>query len=163
MKLAKAFVMACLIALLAGPALAEEEISLVIGKNLKVGMPLNEVIALLGIPNSMAVNRGTEPLRDSVSIRYPKHGVVVHTLNKKTTVEQIEVLPTFKGTFAEGVKIGAKFNDLIEKYGMPESLNAQVARYPQQGLYFMMEREVLVSAKVFSKNSKILDHQLINR
>ena len=155
--------MACLIGLLASPSLAEEDISLVIGKNLKVGMPLNEVIALLGIPSTLTVERGTEPLMDSVFIKYPRHGVVVYTMNKKTTVEQIEVLPSFKGTFAEGVKIGANFNDLIEKYGMPESLNAQVARYPQQGLYFMMEREVLVSAKVFTKNSKILDYQLINR
>ena len=162
MKVAKAFFLACLIGVLASPVWAEEKISLVIGKNLKVGMPLNEVIALLGIPNTLNVQRGTEPLTDSVAIRYEKHGVVVHALNKKTTVEEIEVLPSFKGTFEAGVKIGAKFNDLIEKYGMPETLNAQVARYPQQGLYFLLEREVLVSAKVFTRDSKILDHKLIN-
>ena len=42
-------------------------------------------------------------------------------------------------------------------------MNAQIARYPGQGLFFQLEKESLVSAKVFRKDSKILDLQLINR
>ena len=163
MKVAKTLILIVMVCLFANPALAEEKVSLVIGKNLKVGMPMQEVIGLLGIPNKFMVNRGTEPLTDSVAIEYPMHGVVIHTLNKMTTVEQIEVLPDFKGAFAEGISIGAKFNDLIDKYGTPKSLNAQMARYPDQGMYFQLEKDKLISARVFQKNSKIMDLQLINR
>ncbi len=163
MKVAKTLILVVMICLFAGPALAEEKVALVIGKNLKVGMPMKEVIALLGIPDKFVVNRGTEPLTDSVVIEYPMHGVVIYTLNKVTTVEQIEVLPDFKGAFAEGIAIGAKFNDLIDKYGTPKSLHAQMARYPDQGMYFQLEKDKLISARVFQKNSKIMDLQLINR
>lgn len=163
MKVAKTLILVLMVCLFASPALAEEKVSLVIGKNLKVGMPMKEVIALLGIPDKFTVNRGTEPLTDSVVIEYPSHGVAIYTLNKMTTVEQIEVLPDFKGAFAEGIKIGARFNDLIDKYGTPKSLRAQMARYPEQGMYFQLEKDKLISARVFQKNSKIMDLQLINR
>ena len=157
-----------MVCFLAGPAIAEEkaplvEGPLVVGKNLKVGMSVDNVIALLGIPTKFMVNRGTEPLTDTVVIEYPNHGVVIYAMNKKATVDQIELLPSFKGSFVEGVKIGATFNDLIQKYGVPNSMNAQIARYPDQGMFFQLEKEVLVSAKIFSKNSQILDRQLFER
>ena len=142
---------------------SNEKEPLVIGKNLRVGMSVDAVIALMGIPGKFTVNRGTEPLTDTVVIEYPNHGVVIHTMNKKSTVDAIEVLPSFRGSFAEGIKIGAKFNDLIEKYGVPKSMTAQVARYPERGMFFQLEKEVLVSAKIFVKNSQILDLQLINQ
>lgn len=148
---------------LAGSAMADEKAGLVIGENLKVGMPVNQVITLMGIPAKFTVNRGTEPLTDSVVLEYLDQGIVVHAVNKSTTVDEIEVLPSFKGSFAKGVKIGAKFNDLVAKYGVPKTMNAQIARYPEQGMFFQLERESLVSAKVFMKGSKILDLQLINR
>ena len=96
-------------------------------------------------------------------MEYLDQGLVIHTVNKSTSVDEIEVLPNFKGTFAQGIKIGAKFNDLVAKYGVPKTMNAQIARYPNQGMFFQLEKEALVSAKIFKKNSKILDLQLINR
>lgn len=163
MKAAKTLVMILLVAMLATPALATEKISLVIGKNLKVGMSIHDVIALLGIPQKIQVIRGTEPLTDSVAIKYREHGVVIHSMHDKTLVEQIEILPAFKGTFAEGIKIGAKFPEMIDKYGMPDTLSSDVARYPDRGLYFVLQNEKVVSAKVFKKNSKILALRMINK
>ena len=163
MKAVKAFITVLTFCFLTDPALAEDKGALVIGKNLKVGMSVNEVIALLGIPDRFTVQRGTEPLRDAVVIEYPKQGVVVHAMSNKRVVDEIEVLPAFKGKFAEGVKIGAKFNDLIANYGVPKSMDAQIARYPERGMFFQLEKEKLVSAKIFTKNSKILGRQLIDR
>ncbi|GJL78979.1 MAG: hypothetical protein NPINA01_19680 [Nitrospinaceae bacterium] len=163
MKAVKAFVTVLLVFFLVGQASAGENKNLVIGKNLKVGMSVEQVIALLGIPNKFLVNRGTEPLTDTVVIEYPQHGVVIYIMSKKNSVDAVEVLPSFKGSFAEGIQIGAKFNDLIAKYGVPKSMNAQIARYPERGMFFQLEKEALVSAKIFTKNSQILDRQLIDR
>ncbi len=163
MKAVKSFIVVLVVCFLANSAVAGEKGALVIGENLKVGMPVNQVIALMGIPSNFTVNRGTEPLTDSVVMEYLDQGIVIHAVNKSTTVDEIEVLPSFKGSFVKGVKIGAKFNDLVAKYGVPKTMNAQIARYPDQGMFFQLEKESLVSAKVFMKNSKILDLQLINQ
>lgn len=163
MKAVKKFVVVLVVCFLASSAMADEKAALVIGKNLKVGMQVNQVIALLGIPDKFTVSRGTEPLTDSVVIEYLNQGLVIHSMNKSTVVDEIEILPSFKGSFTKGVKIGAKFNDLVAKYGVPKTMNAQIARYPDQGMFFQLEKESLVSAKVFKMNSKILDLQLINR
>jgi hypothetical protein len=133
---------------------------LVIGKNLKVGMPLSEAIKLLGIPGTIKIKRGTESKLDSISIEYANHGIVLHSLNGKRKIEVLEILPQFKGSFAEGIKIGEKFTVLIEKYGVPQSMNASLAKYPEKGMYFSLKENVLVAAHVFAKNSKILSHQL---
>jgi hypothetical protein len=144
------------------PAKAEEKKpeGLIIGKNLNVGMPLQEAIKLLGIPGSISVKRGTESKLDSTAIVYANHGIVLHSLSGKKKVEALEILPQFKGSFAAGVKIGVKFASLIEKYGVPQSMNANLAKYPEKGLYFSLKENVLVAAHVFAKNSKILSHQL---
>ena len=133
---------------------------LVIAKNLKVTMPLAEAIKLLGIPGSISINRGTESKLDSISIAYANHGIVLHSLNGKKHIEALEILPQFKGSFAEGIKIGEKFTVLIEKYGVPQSMNASMAKYPKKGMYFSLKENVLVAAHVFRKNSEILSHQL---
>ena len=39
----------------------------------------------------------------------------------------------------------------------------QMARYPERGMFFQLEKEELVSAKFFQKGSQILDRQLIGR
>ena len=78
---------------------------LVIGKNLKVGMPLKDAIKLLGIPGSIDIQRGTESKLDSISIEYANHGIVLHSLNGKRKIEVLEILPQFKGRFAEGIKL----------------------------------------------------------
>ena len=133
---------------------------LVIGKNLKVGMPLANAIKLLGIPGSISVKRGTESKLDSVAIAYGNHGIVLHSLNGKKNIEALEILPQFKGRFAEGIKIGEKFTALIEKYGVPQSMTASLAKYPAKGMYFSLKENMLVAAHIFAKNSKILSHQL---
>ena len=133
---------------------------LVIGKNLKVGMPMEEAIKLLGIPRSIKIKRRTESKLDSISIEYVNHGIVLHSLNGKKKIEVLEILPQFKGRFAEGIKLGEKFTALIEKYGVPLSMNASLAKYPEKGMYFSLKENVLIAAHVFAKNSKILSHQL---
>ena len=59
---------------------------------------------------------------DSTSIEYAAHGVMIHNLSGKPNVEAIELFPTFKGLFANGIKMGDKVPILIEKYGVPQSL-----------------------------------------
>jgi hypothetical protein len=133
---------------------------LVIGKNLKVGMPLQEAIKLLGIPGSINTKRGTESKLDTVSIAYANHGIVLHALNGKKKIEAMEIMPQFKGSFAAGIKMGVKVTVLIEKYGVPQSMNTSMAKYPEKGMYFSLKENMLVAAHVFAKNSKILSHQL---
>jgi hypothetical protein len=132
----------------------------VVGKNLKVGMTLDKAINLLGVPIQLTVKRGTEPSLDSIAIKYASHGVVIHSLNGKQKVEAIELLPTFKGQFANGIKMGNKLPKLIEKYGAPQSMSGSLARYPDKGMYFSLKKNELVSTWIFSKNSKIFSHQL---
>lgn len=162
-KLAKSFAIILILVLFAGTAWAEGGSSLVIGKNLKVGMSVNEAIKLLGIPGKIDANRGTEPTNDSISIRYNNHGLIIHAMTGNGSIDHIELMPSFKGTFAEGIKIGSKFPDMIGKYGMPETLTAEVARYPHRGLYFTMSNEKVVSAKVFQRNSKLLALKMIDK
>ena len=134
--------------------------SFVVGKNLKIGMTLDKAITLLGVPKKVIIKRGTEPSLDSISIEYTAHGVIIHTLSGKQKVETIELLPTFKGQFSNGIKMGDKVPTLIEKYGVPQSMSHSLARYPDKGLYFSLKDNVLVSTWIFVKNSKILSHQL---
>jgi hypothetical protein len=47
---------------------------------------------------------------------------MIHTLSGKPNVEAIELFPTFKGQFANGIKMRDKVPTLIEKYGVPQSL-----------------------------------------
>ncbi len=144
------------------PAQAEKKKpeGLIIGKNLKVGMPLVDAIKLLGIPASFEIKRGTESKLDSISIDYKNHGIVLHSLNGKKQVEALEILPQFTGSFAEGVKLGEKFTVLIDKYGVPQSMSASLAKYPEKGMYFSLRDNMLVAAHIFAKDSKILSHQL---
>jgi hypothetical protein len=161
-KLSKLFAIILMLVFFAGSAWAGGS-SLVIGKNLKVGMSVNEAIKLLGIPGKIDAIRGTEPTNDSISIRYDNHGVIIHAMTGKGSIDHIELLHSFKGTLAAGIKIGSKFPDMIGKYGMPETLTAEVARYPHRGLYFTMSNEKVVSAKIFSRNSKILALKMIDK
>jgi hypothetical protein len=161
-KFSKLFAITLMLVFVAGSAWAEGS-SLIIGKNLKVGMSVNEAIKLLGIPGKIDVIRGTEPTNDSISIRYDNHGVVIHAMTGKGAIEHIELLHSFKGSLATGIKIGSKFPDMIGKYGMPDTLTAEVARYPNRGLYFTMSNEKVVAAKVFTQNSKLLALKMVNK
>ena len=108
-----------------------------VSENLKFGMTLDQAITLLGIPKKINVKRGTRPSLDITSIEYAAHGAMIHTLGGKLNVEAIELFPTFKGQFANGIKMGDKVSTLIEKYGVPQSL-------PNKGLYFSL-KNVLIS------------------
>jgi hypothetical protein len=94
----------------------------VVGKNLKVGMTLDQVITLSRVPKKINIKRVTELILDSTSIEYAAHRVMIHTLSGKPNVEAIELFPTFKRQFANGIKMGDKVPTLIEKYGVPQSL-----------------------------------------
>ena len=74
----------------------------------------------------------------------------------------LELAATFKGTFKSGIKIGDPFPMLVEKYGVPTSYTAQVARYPDDGLYFLMSNDNVLSAKTFTKDTKLIEAQLMN-
>ena len=134
---------------------------LIIGKTLKTGMSLELVLSTLGIPQSIRINRGTEPQSDSISFEYLNHGLRIHALTQSSTVEELEVLPEFKGEFIEGAKIGSNFFELIESFGIPESKDSFIAKYPERGMYIFLKNDTMISVKLFSKNSKILDHKLL--
>ena len=124
---------------------------IVIGKNLKVGMSLQKVIKILGTPKSLKVKRGIEPKLDSMSIEYLDHGITIHFLNGKKRIETMEVSRQFKGEFAKGVKIGEKVSVLIDKLGVPQSIDPSIARYPEKGIHFTLKKNYLVGAHVFKK------------
>ena len=134
---------------------------IVIGRTLMAGMPLKAAVRLLGIPKSITINRGSEQEIDSICIVYLNHGLKVHALTNKTTVEELEVLPTFKGEFSAGIKIGSKFSSIIKTFGMPASKEANIVKYPKIRMYLFLRKDTLISAKLFDKNSKILDYKLI--
>jgi hypothetical protein len=75
----------------------------------------------MGVPKKINVKRGTEFSLDSTSIEYAAHGIMIHNFSGKPNVEAIEVFLTFKGLFANGIKMG-EVPTLIEKYGVPQSL-----------------------------------------
>ena len=124
---------------------------IVIGKNLKVGMPLQKVIKILGTPKSLKVKRGIEPKLDSMSIEYLGHGITIYILNGKKRIETMEVSQQFKGEFAKGIKIGEKVSVLIDKLGVPQSIDPSIARYPEKGIHFTLKQSSLVGAHVFKK------------
>ena len=139
----------------------EKQAVIVIGKTLMAGMPLNAAVRLLGIPKSISINRGTEQEIDSLCIVYLNHGLKIYALANKTTVEELEVLSTFKGEFSAGIKIGSKFSSIIKAFGMPASKEANIVKYPEIRMYLFLRKDTLISAKLFDKNSKILDYKLI--
>jgi len=128
---------------------------IIIGKNLKPGTPLVRAIEMLGNPKSIKVTRGSDPKLDSISMEYPGHGVIIHVMNNRKSIEALEVLPQFKGRFQKGIKVGAKASVLIKKLGAPQSMDSSIARYPREGIYFILKENVLTSAHVFSYDSQI--------
>ena len=124
---------------------------IVIGKNLKVGMTLQKAIKILGTPKSLKVKRGIEPKLDSMSIEYLDHGITIYILNGKKRIETMEVSQKFKGEFAKGIKIGEKVSVLIDKLGVPQSIDPSIARYPEKGIHFTLKQSSLVGAHVFKK------------
>ena len=124
---------------------------IVIGENLKVGMPLQKAIKILGTPKSLKVKRGIEPKLDSMSIEYLDHGITIYILNGKKRIETMEVSQQFKGEFAKGIKIGEKVSVLIDKLGVPQSIDPSIARYPEKGIHFTLKQSSLVGAHVFKK------------
>jgi hypothetical protein len=140
----------------------EKEV-LVIGKKLKAGMPLDAALSLLGPPKSIKINRGTEPEVDSISIEYLNHGLKIHALTKENRVEELEMLPTFSGEFSSGMKIGTEITDIMKMLGTPVSKDASIIEYPEMRMYFFLKNDTLVSARLFARNSKLLDYKLLKQ
>jgi len=163
-----------LLSLIASGAVAQEKSTvpgmtlapgqIVIGENVKPGMPLSDAMVSLGIPSKVKVVRGTSPDRDSIEITYAKYGLIVRAMSNGSQIEGIEVGPTFKGTFksGSGIKLGVKYEMLIGEYGLPASLTSQVMRYPSLGLYFQLNNDRLLSAKNFANGTKLIDAHLMN-
>lgn len=160
MKLAKLTFIFLFLCCSAISAKAENSAELVIGENLKVGMSLVDAFTLLGLPESINVKRGTASEFDSIAVEYPKHGIVIHALTAGTAVEGIEVGRKFTGRFKTGIKVGDDFRLMIEKYGVPDSLESGVANYPDRQLFFILNKEKIVSAKIFTKDTKLLGNRL---
>ncbi|MDP7557560.1 MAG: hypothetical protein QF687_06730 [Nitrospinaceae bacterium] len=142
---------------------AEEKEVLVIGEKLKAGMPLDAALSLLGTPKSIEISRGTEPEVDSISIEYKNHGLKIHALTKENRVEELEVLPTFNGEFSSGVKIGTEIPDLIKTFGTPVSKDASIIEYPEMRMYLFLKNDTLASARLFARNSRLLDYRLLKK
>ena len=145
---------------LATPALAQ---TLVIGGkgNINTGMQLKDAFKIMGYPDAFVVKRGPSSTFDHIEMPYAALGVVVRAMSNGKVVEAIEVKPTFKGTFDTGMKLGDPFTTLVAKYGTPVSLSSQIARYPEKGMYFLMSNSNLLSARLFSKDTKLLEHKMV--
>ena len=63
----------------------------------------------------------------------------------------MEISQKFKGEFAKGIKIGEKVSVLIDKLGIPQSIDPSIARYPKKGIHFTLKKSSLVGAYVFKK------------
>ena len=134
----------------------------VVGGNLKVGMALSQAFEILGTPKFINVIRGSNPSFDSISIKYLSKGIILHAFTNNPRLEALEVLPNFKGEFIEGINIGSKIEDLIKVFGVPNSMESFIARYPQKGIYFSLDNEIIISAQLFKKNNKLLKTRLNN-
>ena len=134
----------------------------VVGGNLKVGMALSQAFEILGTPKFINVIRGGNPTFDSISLKYLSKGIILHAFTNNTRIEALEVLPNFKGEFIEGINIGSKIEDLIKAFGVPNSMESFIARYPQKGIFFSLDNEIIVSAQAFKKNSKFINSRLYN-
>jgi len=145
---------------LAAPALAQ---NLNIGPkgNLKTGMLLKDAFKVLGgFPDTVWAKRGASSTYDHIEMNYPGLGILIRTMSGGNTVEAIEILPSFKGKFDTGIKLGSPFNNILAEYGPPTTLSSQIARYPDKGLYFLMSNNLLLSAKFFAKDTKLLEYKL---
>ena len=132
----------------------------VVGGNLKVGMTLSQAFEILGTPKFINVIRGSNPSFDSISIKYLSKGIILHAFTNNPRLEALEVLPNFKGEFIKGINIGSKIEDLIKAFGIPNSMESFIARYPQKGIYFSLDNEIIISAQLFKKNNKLLKTRL---
>lgn len=129
--------------------------------NLKAGMQLKDAFKVLGgFPKSVVVKRGASSTYDHIEMDYPALGILIRAMSGGSIVEAIEIQPTFKGKLDTGIKLGDPFNNILAKYGPPVTLSSQIARYPDKGLYFLMSNNILLSAKVFVKDSKLLEYRL---
>ena len=124
---------------------------IIIGKDIKVGMLLQQAIKILGTPKSLKVKRGIAPKLDSMSIEYLDHGITIYVMNGKKRIETLEVSEQFKGEFEKGIKIGEKVSVLINKLGIPQSIDSVIARYPAKGIHFTLKNNFLTGAYVFKK------------
>ncbi len=145
---------------LATPAMAQK---LVIGAkgNLMTGMQLKDAFKTMGYPDAFIVKRGPSSNFDHIEMPYAALGVVLRAMSKGKVIEAIEIQPTFNGNFDTGFKRGDPFTDLVAIYGTPESLSSQIARYPSKGMYFLMSNGNLLSAKLFSIGTKLLEHKMV--
>ena len=135
----------------------------VIGGNLTTSHTVKDAMQLMGIPEFIKLNRGTDPGLDNIEITYTKYDLVLRTLTEGKVVEGIEIGPDYKGSFGRGdIRLGANFDDVVQSFGIPASLTAQVARYPDQGIYFLFSDANLLSVKTYSKNTRLLDARLMN-
>ena len=144
---------------LATPAMAQK---LVIGPkgNINTGMQLKAAFKIMGYPDAFIVRRGPSSTFDHIEMPYSSLGIVIRAMSKGKIIEAIDVQPTFKGSFDTGFKRGDPFTTLVAKYGTPESLSSQIARYPAKGMYFLMSDNNLLSAKLFAKGTKLLEHKM---
>jgi tetratricopeptide (TPR) repeat protein/Mg-chelatase subunit ChlD len=124
---------------------------IVIGENLRLGMPLKEAMDLLGAPQDLAIEPGTTAAEARIRLDYPQHGLVLVATAADKTLHSIEVRSVFRGQFAAGIKIGDSASALLQAYGMPAVMTPQEARYPDQGLVFKFDDAKLVSATVSLK------------
>ena len=160
MRAGKIILIAIMVFGFATPALAQN-INIGPKGNLKTGMPLKAAFKVLGgFPESVVAKRGASSTYDHIEMDYPSLGILIRVMSGGKTVEAIEIQPTFKGKFDTGIKLGSPFNNILTKYGPPVTLSSQIARDPDRGLYFLLSNNVLLSAKVFAKDTKLLEYQL---
>ncbi len=98
----------------------------------------------------------------TISCAHDVNGLQIHALSNKSTVEELEMLPSFKGELSKGIKIGPKFSSIIEIFGMSTFMDSNIIKYPRMRMYLFFRKDTLICAKLFDKNSEFINYKLIS-
>lgn len=128
------------------PAAEKQVGMIVIGENLKIGTPLNEVMGLLGMPGDMrSTGTGADKMR---WMDYPKQGLFIGARPGATAVDALEIGPEFTGRFASGPQIGDHYQTLLTAHGMPAKLTPESVQYPDKGLEYLLRDEKIATVRM---------------
>ncbi len=121
---------------------ANQPRQMIIGKDLRLGMPLPEAMGLLGIPEKVRTLDATTDGKGWLD--YTNLGLAIASRQGGKTVEAIKVDSGFKGQFENGLKMGDLFTSVIVHYGMPTSMTPQAATYLDKGLTFRFQDQKVI-------------------
>jgi Mg-chelatase subunit ChlD len=117
---------------------------IIIGTNIRLGMSLPEAARLLGFPDGSRAADGAAG--DKVWMTYPRLGLSIGATRGGMTLEAIVVRENFAGQFANGLRIGDPWSEVVARYGMPVSHSPERLAYPTKGIAFHLRDHRIVAA-----------------